>query len=301
MSLDDVAIEEELFRVYKRLPYVSEDEFLNEYPKRLGGKKRFKEVKDTIEKIGELTAELVNGRRCVYEITRELRDRDYQVTPDVIFRVLEAYREMGGIRVQMLLPPEEVLEEEIHTTQPQVEVTKEEVPEVAEIPEAAEVPSKAEATEAEAVEEGLAEMLESIEKAPSKTKLSKASEQGAPVLEALLNMNSEIEVASIVTPDGYSVSFASREEIRLDELRVAASSAVIQSVSSKNLGYMQKGEVEQIVLYTENGLIFLLPIGTEWILTVTASEEAQLGTIIRDAKWAGKRARSELKREATSS
>lgn len=310
MSLD-VAIEEELFRIYKRLPYVSREEFLQDYPKKLEQKKKFKEKRQIVKKVASLVAKMVDGKRCVYELTRALRDKGHKLTPDIVYRILEEYREMGGIRVQMLKPPGQVLEEKVHTTQPQLEVTKEEVPEAAKVPEAkpskpakptkpAE-PAKMKKTEAQEVEEGIADMLESLEEAPDKTKLSKASEKGRPVLEALLNMNEEIEIATVCSSDGYSVSFASRERVKLDELRVAASSAVIKSVSDKNLGYMKKGPVEQIILYTNKGLIFLLPISEEYLFTVTASKDAQVATIIRDAKWASKRIKSEILRAPSES
>lgn len=299
MSELDVALQEELFRVYKRLPYISKEDFLTDYPKKLAEKKKFEEIKDTALEIGKLIAEKVNGKKCVYEMTKELRSQDFSVTPDTIYKILEEFRKMGGIRVQMLKPPEAVLEQKVHTTKPQFEPQEAEVPEAAERPsQLPETPSKtAEQAEISEVEEGLEEMLKQIEKGPSETKLTEASRRGAPVLKALLDMNSEIEVAAIVTPDGYSVSFASKEEVKLDELSVAASSAVIQSVSDKNLGYLQKGATEQIMLYTEKGVIFILPIETDYLLTLTASQEAQVGTIIRDATWARKRAKSELREQ----
>lgn len=300
----DVAIEEELFRIYKKLPYVSQEELLQQYPKKLGKKKKFREKRETVKKVADLVAKMVDGKRCVYEITRELRDKGYELTPDIVFRILEEYREMGGIRVQMLKPPGQVLEEKVHTTKPKLEVAKEEIPETAKVAEAKPSkpskppkPAEMKKTEAQEVEEGIADMLESLEETPGKTKLSKASEKGRPVLEALLNMNEDIEIATVCSSDGYSVSFASREMVKLDEIRVAASSAVIKSVSDKNLEYMKKGSVDQIILYTKKGFIFLLPISEEYLFTVTASKEAQVATIIRDAKWATKRIKSEILRE----
>lgn len=302
MSLD-VTLEEELFRVYKRLPYVSEKEFTKKYPEKLGGKRKFDREKSAVQKIGGTIAEHIDGKRCVYEITSGLREMGYEVTPDIVFKILEEFRELGAIRVQMLKTPETVMKEKVYTTTPKLEVTREEVPEGAKVPEAKPKPEpkkaevakpEVEEPEVEAVEKELADMLADLETAPSETRLTKASEKGGPVLEALLNMNDDIEIAAVCTNDGYSVSFASRKEIKIDELKVAASSAVIGSVSEKNLGYLDKGEPEEIIVYSEEGLIYLLPISQEYLLTLTATKGAQVGTLIRDAVWASRRVKSEL-------
>ena len=94
----------------------------------------------------------------------------------------------------------------------------------------------------------------------------------------------DIEGSAVVSVDGLMMATALSSDVEED--RVAAMSAAMQSLGERIAGELGRGEVQQVFVKGEEGYVFLSAIGMEAVLTVLARSDAKLGLIFLDMRRA---------------
>ncbi|MBN1642473.1 MAG: roadblock/LC7 domain-containing protein [Anaerolineae bacterium] len=96
--------------------------------------------------------------------------------------------------------------------------------------------------------------------------------------------SSDIEASAVVSVDG--LIMASALPSGIEEDRVSAMSAAMQSLGDRIAGELGRGTVEQVFIKGENGFVILMAIGEDAVLTVLARIQAKLGLIFLDMRRA---------------
>ncbi len=94
----------------------------------------------------------------------------------------------------------------------------------------------------------------------------------------------DIEGSAIVSVDGLMMASALSADVEED--RVAAMSAAMQSLGERIASELARGTVEEVYVRGNEGYVFLKAVGQEAVLTVLARREAKLGLIFLDMKRA---------------
>jgi predicted regulator of Ras-like GTPase activity (Roadblock/LC7/MglB family) len=94
----------------------------------------------------------------------------------------------------------------------------------------------------------------------------------------------DIEGSAIVSVDGLMMASALSADVEED--RVAAMSAAMQSLGERIASELARGTVEEVYVRGNEGYVFLKAVGLEAVLTVLARREAKLGLIFLDMKRA---------------
>jgi predicted regulator of Ras-like GTPase activity (Roadblock/LC7/MglB family) len=92
----------------------------------------------------------------------------------------------------------------------------------------------------------------------------------------------EIEASAVVSVDGLAMASSLPREIEED--RVSAMSAAMLSLGERIATELRRGEVDQVYIRGEAGLVILMSIGEEAVLTTLAREGARLGLILLDMR-----------------
>ena len=96
--------------------------------------------------------------------------------------------------------------------------------------------------------------------------------------------SSDIEASAVVSVDG--LIMASALPSGIEEDRVSAMSAAMQSLGDRIAGELGRGTVEQVFIKGETGFVVLMSIGEDAVLTVLARIQAKLGLIFLDMRRA---------------
>jgi predicted regulator of Ras-like GTPase activity (Roadblock/LC7/MglB family) len=96
--------------------------------------------------------------------------------------------------------------------------------------------------------------------------------------------SSDIEASAVVSVDG--LIMASALPSGIEEDRVSAMSAAMQSLGERIAGELGRGYLNQVYIKGENGYVILMSIGEEAVLTALAHKEAKLGLIFLDMRRA---------------
>ena len=96
--------------------------------------------------------------------------------------------------------------------------------------------------------------------------------------------SSDVEASAVVSVDG--LIMASALPTGIEEDRVSAMSAAMQSLGDRIAGELGRGTVEQVFIKGENGFVILMSIGEDAVLTVLARIQAKLGLIFLDMRRA---------------
>jgi predicted regulator of Ras-like GTPase activity (Roadblock/LC7/MglB family) len=96
----------------------------------------------------------------------------------------------------------------------------------------------------------------------------------------------DIEGSAVVSVDG--LMMATSLSTGVEEDRVAAMSAAMQSLGERIAGELGRGGLEQVYVEGDEGYVFLRAIGMDAVLTVLARSDAKLGLIFLDMKRAAK-------------
>ncbi|MCB9430867.1 MAG: roadblock/LC7 domain-containing protein [Ardenticatenaceae bacterium] len=99
-----------------------------------------------------------------------------------------------------------------------------------------------------------------------------------------LQAASEIEASAVVSVDG--LIMASALPSGVDEDRVSAMSAAMLSLGDRIADELKRGTLEQVYIRGSAGIIVLMAIGEEAVLTVLARADAKLGLIFLDMRRA---------------
>jgi predicted regulator of Ras-like GTPase activity (Roadblock/LC7/MglB family) len=94
----------------------------------------------------------------------------------------------------------------------------------------------------------------------------------------------DIEGSAVVSVDGLMMASALAADVEED--RVAAMSAAMQSLGERIASELARGSVEEVYVRGDQGYVFLRAVGEEAVLTVLARRDAKLGLIFLDMKRA---------------
>jgi predicted regulator of Ras-like GTPase activity (Roadblock/LC7/MglB family) len=94
----------------------------------------------------------------------------------------------------------------------------------------------------------------------------------------------DIEGSAVVSVDGLMMASALSADVEED--RVSAMSAAMQSLGERIATELMRGEVDQVYIRGSHGYVFLSSVGMDAVLTVMARSDAKLGLIFLDMKRA---------------
>ncbi|HRN49783.1 MAG TPA: roadblock/LC7 domain-containing protein [Anaerolineales bacterium] len=92
----------------------------------------------------------------------------------------------------------------------------------------------------------------------------------------------DIIASAVVTADG--LSLASNLPSNVEEERVAAMSAAMLSLGERIAQELQRGNMEEVYIRGEEGLVLLTAIGRDAVLTTLARSEAKLGLMLMEMR-----------------
>jgi predicted regulator of Ras-like GTPase activity (Roadblock/LC7/MglB family) len=90
----------------------------------------------------------------------------------------------------------------------------------------------------------------------------------------------DIEASAVVSVDG--LIMASSLPSGVDEDRISAMSAAMLSLGDRIASELQRGQLNQVYIRGTNGIIVLMAVGEDAVLTVMARSTAKLGLIFLD-------------------
>jgi uncharacterized protein len=94
----------------------------------------------------------------------------------------------------------------------------------------------------------------------------------------------DIEASAVVSVDG--LIMASSLPTDVDEDRISAMSAAMLSLGDRIASELNRGTLEQVYIKGSDGIIVLMAVGEDAVLTVLARERARLGLIFLDMRRA---------------
>ena len=94
----------------------------------------------------------------------------------------------------------------------------------------------------------------------------------------------DIEASAVVSVDG--LIMASSLPAGVDEDRISAMSAAMLSLGDRIASELSRGILDQVYIKGSDGIIVLMAVGDEAVLTVLARAQAKLGLIFLDMKRA---------------
>ncbi|MCI0393310.1 MAG: roadblock/LC7 domain-containing protein [Chloroflexi bacterium] len=90
----------------------------------------------------------------------------------------------------------------------------------------------------------------------------------------------DIEASAVVSVDG--LIMASSLPAGVDEDRISAMSAAMLSLGDRIASELSRGQLDQVYIRGRNGIIVLMAVGEDAVLTVLARSTAKLGLIFLD-------------------
>ena len=94
----------------------------------------------------------------------------------------------------------------------------------------------------------------------------------------------DIEASAVVSVDG--LIMASSLPAGVDDDRISAMSAAMLSLGDRIASELKRGSLDRVYISGSDGIIVLMAIGEEAVLTVLARSSAKLGLIFLDARRA---------------
>ena len=88
--------------------------------------------------------------------------------------------------------------------------------------------------------------------------------------------------------------FVSRFHGGIEEATIAAIVAAIHAAGDTTVRELRQGELKSIIIQGDLGTTLVISISADYLLTVTAPDNAKLGLIFNDAKKAAREARKIL-------
>jgi len=119
----------------------------------------------------------------------------------------------------------------------------------------------------------------------------KIQETLSDLLKELTN-KSPILGAAVFSIEG--LPFASRFHGGTEEASVAAIVAAIHAAGDQTVKALRQGELKSIIIQGDLGTTLVISISADYLLTITAPENAKLGLIFSDAKKTAREARKIL-------
>lgn len=94
----------------------------------------------------------------------------------------------------------------------------------------------------------------------------------------------DIVASAVVTADGLSLASALPSDV--EEERVAAMSAAMLSLGERIAQELQRGEMQEVYIRGQEGLVLLTAIGRDAVLTALSRSEAKLGLMLLEMRRA---------------
>jgi len=110
------------------------------------------------------------------------------------------------------------------------------------------------------------------------------NEQMVERLRSMQAAAPDIEASAVVSVDGLIIASALPAEVEED--RVSAMSAAMQSLGERIAGELGRGSLEQIYIKGNSGFIVLTSVGAEAVLTALTRQETKLGLIFLEMRRA---------------
>lgn len=98
------------------------------------------------------------------------------------------------------------------------------------------------------------------------------------ILKDLESELPEIEASAVVSAEGFPMASALPKDI--DELRVAAITAVMLNMGERATMEFSKGTLQQVIVKGSDGLLISMAAGSDAVLTVSATHDARLGMLL---------------------
>ena len=94
----------------------------------------------------------------------------------------------------------------------------------------------------------------------------------------------DIEASAIVSVDGLIIASALPNDTEED--RVSAMSAAMLSLGERIASELGRGSLEQVYIKGEKGIVLLVSVGEEAVLTALAREQSKIGLILLEMRHA---------------
>jgi predicted regulator of Ras-like GTPase activity (Roadblock/LC7/MglB family) len=109
-------------------------------------------------------------------------------------------------------------------------------------------------------------------------------ERLASALNHLMQEDTDIQAAALVSLDGFTMASALPASMQPD--RVGAMSAAILGLGERAAAELGRGHLSQVFIEGDNGYVLLMAAGDRAVLTVMADSNAKLGLVIYDMRAA---------------
>ena len=123
------------------------------------------------------------------------------------------------------------------------------------------------------------------------TKVMKLQESISDLLKELAS-KSPILGAAVFSIEG--LPFVSRFHSGTEEASIAAIVAAIHAAGDQTVKELRQGELKSIIIQGDMGTTLVISVSPDYLLTVTAPENAKLGLVFSDAKKTAREARKIL-------
>ncbi|MHA2363723.1 MAG: roadblock/LC7 domain-containing protein [Candidatus Hodarchaeales archaeon] len=97
----------------------------------------------------------------------------------------------------------------------------------------------------------------------------------------------EIEGLLLVTRDGLPIAATELSETT-DEDRMSAMTAASLNLAERVVLELAKGELKEMIIKGDNGLVIIIQAGEEAVLTATTATDAKLGLLLLELKRTAK-------------
>ncbi len=111
-------------------------------------------------------------------------------------------------------------------------------------------------------------------------------------LRRLQELNPEIEAVAAVSVEGLLI--ASDLQSDLEDERISAMSAAMLGLGERIAMELKRGALNEFLIRGDLGIVILLSVNDEAVLTALATEEAKLGLVLLDMRRTAEDLRSEL-------
>lgn len=110
------------------------------------------------------------------------------------------------------------------------------------------------------------------------------SELLANTLKELNSSSADVEGSAVISTDGLVMSAVLPGG--MDEARVGAMSAALESLGARTAKELGRGTLEQVLVKGSAGYVLMVGAGPDAVLGVLASKDAKLGLVFLDARRA---------------
>lgn len=108
-----------------------------------------------------------------------------------------------------------------------------------------------------------------------------------PVLRELNSKSNEMEASAVISRDGLSVASVLGEGVDPD--RLGAMCAALLGLADTTAKELDRGQLKQVLLHGEKGVLLLVHIGSTHVLALAAKPNINLGMVLLEARKTAQR------------